>query len=49
VAVENMSHAFLRTMAAKTTRPENAFITRYPPSIGKMLNEDVELIIYLSE
>jgi len=44
-----MSHAFLGTMAAKTTHPENAFVTRYPPSIGKMLNEDAELIIYLSE
>jgi len=36
-------------MAAKATGPENAFVARYSPSIGKMLNEDVELIIYLSE
>jgi len=36
-------------MAAKTTGPKNAFIARYPPSIGKMLDEDADLIIYLSE
>ena len=49
VEAQKVSNAFLKTMAAKTTGTENAFVAPYPPSIGKMLDEIVELIIYLSE
>jgi len=47
----SLPNLFLRALATKTTRSENAFIARYPPSAGKMLDENVDLknAIYLSE
>jgi len=49
MATAKLSLAFLGEMAAKTTGRQNAVVTRYTPSTGKMLNENVDLNIYVSE
>jgi hypothetical protein len=46
---QKMPTPFFRTMASKTKGSKNAFVARHPPSTGKMLNENVDLIIYMSE
>jgi hypothetical protein len=48
VEAEKLSHAFFRTMAAQTKGTKNAFVARYPASVGKMLDKDADLIIKLS-